>query len=65
MNKLWWRWVEYEYERSLWMEAGSHQWRLRKLSPPTRPKTSSIGLALLMPLPHQVGRDSLALCVVL
>ena len=42
----------------------SRRSRLRKLSPPSRPKTSSIVVALLMPPPHQAGRDSLALCVV-
>ena len=25
IRKLWWRWVEYEHERSLWMEASSLQ----------------------------------------
>ena len=53
-------------------EKGRYGWRghlspveiIRELSPSTRPKTSSSGLALLMALPHQAGRDSLTLRVV-
>ena len=62
ISKLWWRWIGYEYDISFWMEASSRQSRIRKLSPPTQPNPSGIGLALLTPLTHQAGRDILALC---
>ena len=64
ISKLWWRWVAYVL-RSLFVEATSRRSRWRKLSPPSRPKLSSIVLVVLKPLPHQARSDSLALCVVL
>ena len=65
ISELWWRFAESRV-REFALDGGQlSPNEITKPSPLTRPKTSSIGFALQMPLPYQAGRDDVALCVVL